>query len=630
MTESLDKTLLRFTTTGSVDDGKSTLIGRLLHESNGIYEDQLAAITETSRRRGSDRPDLSLLLDGLAAEREQGITIDVAYRYFSTAGRKFIIADTPGHEQYTRNMVTGASTARLAIILIDAQKGMTTQSRRHGFINSLLRIPHLLVAVNKMDLVDYSAEVFAAIEQEYLQFSEKLEIHDLTFIPMSALNGDNVVVPSRNMPWYHGPTLLEFLERLHVASDRNLIDFRFPVQYVVRPDSTFRGFSGTIVSGTIRPGAEVMVLPSGRTSRVKSLVTFDGSLEEAFAGQAVVLTLEDEIDISRGDMIVRRNNVPEMADALDAMVCWMDDAPATGSHYVLKHTTREVKAFLTKTAYVIDVDTLHRQESHALRLNEIGRVSIKTSSPLLFDPFKLNPGTGSFILIDPLTHRTVAAGLIRGRARGLTEITGRPAARPAERSVFWDPTAGPRANWERITGHRAAVLWFTGLSGAGKSTIARRLHDLLADGKKHLVLLDGDDLRQGLCRDLGFSPGDRRENIRRAGETAKLFFHQGNIVLCTFISPFAADREFVRSLFPAGSFIEIHVACPVDECRRRDPKGLYAKADRGEIAEFTGVGSPYEAPRDPELIVATDHTPLEECAGRIVSLLQTRQILPTP
>ena len=619
MADYRDKTLLRFTTTGSVDDGKSTLIGRMLYETNCIYEDQYLAVEKTSKKRGDAEVDLALLLDGLSAEREQGITIDVAYRYFSTSKRKFIIADTPGHVQYTRNMVTGASTAELAIILIDARNGVLTQSKRHGFIVSLLQIPHLIVAVNKMDLVDYSQEGYESIAKEYSEFSEKLDIHDITFIPVSALKGDNVITRSKKMPWYNGHTLLHMLENVHVSADKNLIDFRFPVQYVVRPHHDFRGFAGRIASGTITQGEDIVVLPSGKASQVKSIVTFDGELKEGFAGQSVVITLEDEIDVSRGDIIVRRNNLPQVNNQFEAIICWMDEQNMSRSgHFILKHTTRLVKAFVTKIVYKIDVNTLHRQKAGTFSLNEIGRVEIKTAQPLFFDPYKINHETGSFILIDPITNHTVAAGMIRGAQRTVDDVAQERYARSRRSpNVSWEGGYVDLKKWELRNGHKPAVIWLTGLSGSGKSTVARSVMQALFDAGCQVMLLDGDNVRHGLCGDLGFSGKDRSENIRRVGEAAKLFFEQGNIVVCTFISPFYKDRQFVRSILPEGCFIEVYVKCDINVCKRRDPKKLYEKAESGEIPEFTGVTSPYEEPESPEIIIETDLMSVEESVAKI-------------
>jgi bifunctional enzyme CysN/CysC len=621
----LSMDLLRFSTAGSVDDGKSTLIGRLLYDTKSIFEDQMEAVERASRQRGDAYVDLALLTDGLRAEREQGITIDVAYRYFATPKRKFIIADTPGHIQYTRNMVTGASTAELTIVLIDARKGVLTQSKRHGFLASLLQIPHILVAVNKMDLVDYSEEVFQQIVDEYSEFASKLTLLDLTFIPISALKGDNVVHKSKNMPWYDGPTLLHHLEHVNVGATRNLIDFRLPVQSVIRPHQDFRGFAGQIASGSIAPNEEVVVLPAGKTSRVKSIVTYDGELDEAFAGDSVIVTLEDEIDVSRGDMLVRTRNLPQVATQLECTICWMNEEPMNPQGaYILQHTTRQVRAFVSEINYRIDVDTLHREQADTFHLNEIGRVKITTTQPLFFDPYPLNRATGSFILIDPHSNTTVAAGMIRRRARELDEVVAQQTARQRSTNVTWDSSQLSRELRERQNGHRAAVLWFTGLSGSGKSTVARTLERRLYDSGCHTFYLDGDNVRHGLNGDLGFSEQDRKENIRRVAEVARLAFDHGNLTLCTFISPFAADRDFARSLLPHGRFVEIYVKCDIEVVKRRDPKGLYAKALAGEIPEFTGISSPYEEPRQPELVVETDIQSVEDIVNQLMDYL-TRQ-----
>ena len=627
-----EKTLLRFTTTGSVDDGKSTLIGRLLYETKAIFEDQYAAIERTSIKKGLKEVDLALLLDGLSAEREQGITIDVAHRYFETPTRKFIIADTPGHIQYTRNMVTGASNADCAIILLDARNGVLSQSKRHGFIASLLQIPHMIVAINKMDLVDYSEEVYGNIVDQYKEFSEKLDTHDIVFIPVSALKGDNVINKGDKMPWYDGATLLHYLETLHVTADRNLIDFRFPVQHVIRPHLDFRGFAGRIVSGTISPGEEVVVLPSGETTAIKSIVTYDGELTEAFAPQSVVLTLQDEVDVSRGDMIVRKNNLPLVSSQFEATICWMNEnALATDTPYLLKHTARYVRAFVKKILYRIDIDTLHREPAEAFTLNDIGRVEIQAALPIFFDPYKMNRGTGSFILIDPLTNNTVAAGMIRGAARAISDLLEGEKKEDRTQSksphIVWGGWNLPREVREERNRHKAAVLWFTGYSGAGKSTIARSLEKKLFEVGCQTMLLDGDNIRHGLCRDLGFSDKDRSENIRRAGETAKLFFESGDIVICTFISPFEKDRSFARSLFPTDRFFEIYVKCPLEVCKSRDPNGLYQKATRGEIQEFTGISSPYEEPNNPEMIIETDLQSVEEGIQYLIKTLRQQGII---
>ncbi|HEX6558097.1 MAG TPA: sulfate adenylyltransferase subunit CysN [Longimicrobiales bacterium] len=619
--------LLRFTTAGSVDDGKSTLIGRLLYDTKSIFEDQLEAIELASRRRGDDHVNLALLTDGLRAEREQNITIDVAYRYFATPKRKFIIADTPGHIQYTRNMVTGASTAELAIVLVDARKGVLTQSKRHGFIASLLGIPHIVIAVNKMDLVDYNQEVFDRIVDDYRAFAEKLEVKNLVFIPLSALKGDNVVGHSPNMPWFDGGTLLHHLETVNVGSDRNLIDFRFPVQYVIRPHQDYRGFAGRIASGTIMPGEEVVVLPTRQLTRIASVDAFETSVSEAVAGDSVVLTIEDEIDISRGDMIVRKLNIPTIADRFDAMLCWLNEQPLDPSvPYVLMHTSRQAQAFVSKLVYRIDVNTLHREQAHTLGLNEIGRVEITCAQPVFFDSYQVNHATGSFVLIDPFTNVTVAAGMIRGEVKTADELIRdeQPGTSP---NVVWQDWNIPRRERELRNGHRAAVLWLTGLSGSGKSTIGRQLERALFDLGCHTMLLDGDQLRHGISGDLGFGETDRRENIRRAAEVARLFMEQGAIVICTFVSPFAADRERARKLVPADAFLEIFIDCDIEECRRRDPKGLYAKADAGQIPNFTGVTAAYEPPVDPDIAVNSQKQSVRHSVDQIVAALTDRGII---
>jgi bifunctional enzyme CysN/CysC len=627
--------LLRLSTAGSVDDGKSTLIGRLLYDSKAIFDDQLEAVTRASHARGDTYVDLALLTDGLRAEREQKITIDVAYRYFATPKRKFIIADTPGHIQYTRNMVTGASMAELAIILIDARKGVLTQSRRHGFIATLLHIPHLVVAVNKMDLVDYDQHVYNQIVRDYKQFATKLAVQDIVFIPMSALHGDNVVDKSPQMPWYDGPTLLHHLENVHVGANRNLLDFRFPVQYVIRPHQNFRGFAGQIASGRIVPGAEVVVLPAGYSSRVQRIVTAAGELSEAIAGDSVVLTLEDELDISRGDMVARKQNLPHKSNQIDATLCWMSDTPLQPQGaYWLQHTTRRVRAFVSHLHYRINVDTMHRESADTLALNEIGRVQLTTTQPLFYDPYQLNRATGSLILIDAYSNNTVAAGMIRGTARQLDDLV--PSATEAapltvERwrssDVTWEVGDVSLEMREQQNGHKATVLWFTGLSGSGKSTVAKKLEQRLFERGCRTMYLDGDNLRHGLNGDLGFTEADRIENIRRAAEVARLSFSHGSITLCCFISPFQRERDFARSLVPAGRFIEIFVKCALEVCMRRDPKGLYARAQRGEIQNFTGISSPYEEPEQPDLVVETDLQSTEDIVKHILAELEQRGII---
>jgi bifunctional enzyme CysN/CysC len=543
----LDMDLLRFTTAGSVDDGKSTLIGRLLYDSKSIFEDQMEAIEKTSRSSGEEEVNLALLTDGLKAEREQKITIDVAYRYFATPKRKFIIADTPGHLQYTRNMVTGASTAELAVILVDATKGLLTQSKRHAFISSLLQIPHLVVAVNKMDLVDYSKERFETIVSEFRSFAKKLDVDNISYIPISALNGDNVVDKGENLDWYKGSTLLHHLETVKVDSSLNIVDFRFPVQYVIRPNQNFRGYSGRVASGRVRPGEEIVALPSGVSSKVKEIVTKDGTLDEAMPGDSVTLTLEDEIDISRGDMIVRKNNIPNRGSNFEAYLCWMNEEELElNKSYIIMHTSRTAQVFVEDIIYRMNVDTIGREDAKTLKLNEIGRVKLTTSQQLFFDPYQINQKTGSFIIVDPASNVTVGAGMIRA---GSTQSTKENETSEKRKSpnVVWESWNIPREVREKRNGHKARVLWFTGISGAGKSTIARELERKLWEEGKQTVLLDGDQVRHGLNGDLGFSQKDRTENIRRVGEVAKLFFEHGNIVLCTFVSPYREDRCHVNS-----------------------------------------------------------------------------------
>jgi bifunctional enzyme CysN/CysC len=617
--------ILRFTTAGSVDDGKSTLIGRLLYDSKAIFDDQLEHIKGASRKLGEDRVNLALLTDGLRAEREQKITIDVAYRYFATPRRKFIIADTPGHVQYTRNMVTGASTADLAVILVDATKGVQTQSRRHAFLTSLLGIPHMIVAVNKMDLVGYEQWVYDAIVREFSAFAAKLTVQDLTFVPVSALEGDNVITPSAKMPWYQGGTLLHRLETANVGARTNAIDFRFPVQYVIRPNQTFRGYAGTVASGSVSPGEEIVVLPSGLSTRVKTVETYDGRKDEASAGDAVVITTTDELDISRGDMIVRRRNLPSQTNRLEAYVCWMDTNPCSvGKPYVLMHTTRQVQAYVTKIDYRVDVDTLHRQDAATLSVNDIARVEITTGQPLFFDSYRVNLATGSFILVDPQTNVTVAAGMIRGEVREL-DRRSTPATKSTD--VVWQDWNVSREEREAENRHRAAVVWLTGLSGAGKTTIAREVERRLFKTGCQTMLLDGDQLRHGLCGDLGFTPQDRSENIRRAGEVARLFFEQGSLVFCAFVSPYQRDRDAVRARFPEGRFLEVFVRASADTCRSRDPKGLYSRAGAGQIPQFTGVSAPYEEPTSADVTIDTETLSVADAADVIIDALRRAKLV---
>ncbi|ONI71096.1 adenylyl-sulfate kinase [Actinosynnema sp. ALI-1.44] len=598
--------LLRLATAGSVDDGKSTLIGRLLFDSKTIFEDQLAALEQTSRDRGEESPNLALLTDGLRAEREQGITIDVAYRYFATPRRKFIIADTPGHIQYTRNMVTGASTADLALVLVDARKGVLEQSRRHAFLASLLGIPHIVVCVNKMDLVDWSRERFEEIREEFRRFSMKLSVPDLTFIPMSALHGDNVVHRSASMPWYEGTSLLHHLEQVHISSDRNLIDARFPVQYVIR-HKDFRGYAGTVAGGVFKPGDEVLVLPSGFTTTVSAIWAPGGQpVTEAFPPQAVTLQLADELDVARGDLICRPNNRPHIGHDIDAMVCWLTEHGRLrkDAKYTVVSTTRATKAAVTSLDYRLDITTLHRDEAaESLSLNEIGRVKLRTRQPLLFDAYRRNRACGSFILVDETTNNTVAAGMITGPAQ----------------SVVWHSTAVQRT--ER--GTTGCTVWLTGLSASGKSTIAVELERRLVASGRPAYLLDGDNLRHGLNADLGFSAADRAENVRRVGQVARLFADAGVVAVVSLISPYRADRDQARAAHEQAGlpFVEVFVDTPLAVCEARDPKGMYAKARAGEITGFTGVDDPYERPAAPELVLRPEQGDPPRMAAAILALM---------
>ncbi len=620
------KELLRFITCGSVDDGKSTLIGRLLYDSKMIYEDHLAKLKKDSAVHGTTGGDFdpALLTDGLKAEREQGITIDVAYRYFSTQKRKFIIADTPGHEQYTRNMATGASTADLAIILVDARHGVLTQTKRHSFIVSLLGIKHVLVAINKMDLVEFGQQRFEEIRDEYKQFASRLDIPDLHFIPISALMGDNVVDPSENMPWYNGSTLMNFLETVYIGSDKNLQDFRFPVQYVLRPNLDFRGFSGTVSSGIIRKGDEVMVLPSRKTSKVKEIVTFDGNLEEAHAPLSVTLTLEDEIDCSRGDMIVRPGNVPRQRQKLDAMLVWMsDEAMVPGKQYLFKQTTKVATGTISTLRYQVDVNTLHRQDAPTINLNEIGRVSLSLSEPVIFDSYKKNRGTGAFIVVDRISNVTVAAGMIIDRDSE-DEADDLWSVESEQTEKRGSVTSDER---EARFGQKAVSLLLTGLTGSGKTTIAYALERRLFDMGRAAVVLDGVNMRRGLTKELGFTAEEKSENLRRSSEVAKLMNGAGLICVCAFVAPSEDVRQKAAQSVGADQFLTIHLDAPVDVCRERDENGMYAKADAGEISNFPGVSFDYEPPVDPALKLNTAMFSVEECVDKIIALLEEKDAL---
>ena len=604
---------------GSVDDGKSTLIGRLLQDSKNIYDDQLTALTKDSVRLNRTELDLALLTDGLKSEREQGITIDVAYRYFSTPRRRFIIADTPGHEQYTRNMATGASTASLAIVLIDARNGVLTQSRRHGFIASLLGLQHMVVCVNKLDLVDYSQEVFERIHKEYTQFTSRLRIPDICYIPISALRGDNVVERSTCMPWYAGPTLLTHLEQVEITGDRNLVDLRFPVQLVNRPNHDFRGFCGTVASGVVRCGDTVTVTSSGRRTRVKAITTFDGELPLAFAGQAVTLQLEDEIDIGRGDMLCHPANMPRTTHTAEAMVVWMQEPPLhSGMTYLIKHTTQSVRGSVARLHYRVDPDTLHRVAVPQLGLNDIGRITLETFKPLFWDPYEHNRATGALIFIDPLTNATAGVGMLLDRIVQPEVIT------LASRNITREASLVPPTQREALLHQKPATLWMTGLSGSGKSSIARALEQRLVAGGHAAFVLDGDNVRHGLNRDLAFSAEDRTENIRRVAEVCRLFNDAGVIVLSAFISPYRRDREEARAIVGHARFLEIFVDAPLAVCEKRDAKGLYRKARTGEIAVFTGISAPYEHPEKPDLHIHSAVCDVDDAVDTIFAELTRR------
>jgi bifunctional enzyme CysN/CysC len=625
------KELLRLLTCGSVDDGKSTLIGRLLYDSKMIYEDQLAAIEKDSVIHGTTggKLDMALLTDGLKAEREQGITIDVAYRYFSTARRKFIIADTPGHVQYTRNMATGASTCDLAIILLDARHGhgVMEQTRRHTFITSLLGIKHIVVAINKMDLVGFSQDRYEQIKEEYIDFATRLELPDLHFIPLSALMGDNVVDHSKNMPWYEGSTLMHLLETVYIASDRNLEDFRFPVQYVNRPHLDFRGFCGTIASGIVRQGDEIMVLPSRKTSRVKSIVTFEGDVEEAFAPLSVTLTLTDEIDISRGDVVVRPGNVPKVGQKVEAMLVWMNEEPMLpGKQYLIKHGSKLIAGEINTLRYRVDVNSLHRIDAPTLKLNEIGRCAISLSQPLAYDGYRRNRATGALIVIDRLTNATMAAGMILDRSTG-----------DETRPDHWDDVQAESLHLEtskvssedrsKRFGQKPSTLLITGLTGSGKSTIAYALERRLFDSGRAATVLDGQNLRSGISKDLTFSLSDRSENLRRVAEIARLMNDAGLLCIAAFVAPSEEVRGKVKEVIGADRFFVVHLSAPIEVCRQRDDDDQYSRADSGEFPNFPGVSAPYDAPTNADLVVPTHQWPIDQCVDAIVKMLEERKVI---
>ena len=628
------KDLLRLLTCGSVDDGKSTLIGRLLYDSHMIYEDQLENVAKDSKIWGTTDAgfDPALLTDGLRAEREQGITIDVAYRYFSTDKRKFIIADCPGHEQYTRNMATGASNCNLAVILIDARYGVISQTRRHSFICSLLGIRHVVVAVNKMDLVDWSEERYEQIVRDFNTFVARLNFSDIHFIPMSALKGDNVVEHSENLSWYDGPTFLHHLESLNISTDRNLIDMRLPVQYVLRPGSGFRGLSGTLASGVLRAGDEVTSLPSRQKSIIRTIYGPDGELQEAFSPMAITVTLEDKIDVSRGDMLVPINNMPHIGNEFEAMVVWMhEDAARPGQSYVVKHSCSMIPGVLSDIRYKIDVNTMKSvkgvdEDSAAidsLDLNEIGRCHITLHRPIAFDPYDRNRATGSFIIVDRLTNVTIGAGMIVDRIVSKSDHK----RAPVSQNIF--RTGGLVSSDDRIglLGQKGVTIWLTGLSASGKSTIAVQLEQQLIAQGRLCYILDGDNVRHGLNRDLGFSMEDRKENIRRIAEVAALMNEAGVIVISSFISPYRLDRQSARDVIGDDSFIEAFVQASLEVCERRDPKGLYVKARSGEIPQFTGISDPYEEPENAQITLRTEELSPDDAAKIVIDDLQARGII---
>jgi len=611
------KSLLRFITCGSVDDGKSTLIGRLLYESKLIFDDQLTQLAADSRRVGTrgGELDFALLVDGLAAEREQGITIDVAYRFFSTERRKFIVADTPGHEQYTRNMVTGASTADLAVILVDARKGVLVQTRRHSYLVHLIGIPRVVLAVNKMDLVGYSAATFEEIVAQYREFAGRLGLADITAIPLSAVHGDNVITRSSNMPWYAGPTLLGHLETVEVDAALAGRPFRLPVQWVNRPNAEFRGFAGLIADGTVHRGDRLRVLPSGRESRVARIVTAEGDLEAATAGQSVTLTLDAEIDISRGDVLAAADAPPQVADQFEATIVWLQEEPMLqGRAYLMKAGTRTLSATVTPLKHRVNVNTLEHEPAERLELNDIGVCELELDRPIPFEAYNDSRALGGFILIDRLTNNTAGAGLINFALR-------------RSQNVHWQALDVDKQLRARLKGQKSCVLWLTGLSGAGKSTIANRVEKRLAAAGRHTYLLDGDNVRHGLNKDLGFTAQDRVENIRRVAEVARLMVDAGLIVLVSFISPFRSERRMARELFPAGEFLEVFVDTPLAEAERRDVKGLYRKARRGELKNFTGIDSPYERPENPEIRIDTTALSADQAAARVIAHLEALKVI---
>jgi bifunctional enzyme CysN/CysC len=611
------KDLLRFITCGSVDDGKSTLIGRLLHDSKLIFEDQLSALAEDSRRHGTTGKDIdfALLVDGLQAEREQGITIDVAYRFFSTQRRSFIVADTPGHEQYTRNMATGASNADLAVLLIDARKGVLVQTRRHSLICSLLGIRHIVVVVNKIDLINYDQETFDRIVDDYTTFAVQLGFTSIVPIPISARFGDNVTEQSGNTSWYRGPSLLQHLESIDIDHELDKLPFRFPVQWVNRPNADFRGYAGTVSSGAVKVGDPIVVAGSGQSTSVREILTYDGPQASAVSGDAVTITLGSDVDVARGDLLADPTARPELSDQFAAHLIWMSNEPLVpGRSYFARIGTKLTPIAVTGIKHKVDVNTREHLAAHTLKLNDIGFCNLATAAPVAFDPYELNRRTGSFIIIDRSSNHTVGGGMI---AFGLRRGT----------NIHWQPLLIGKAERAALKHQRPVIVWFTGLSGAGKSTIANIVEQRLHAAGHHTMMLDGDNLRHGLSRNLGFTEADRVENVRRVGEVAKLILEGGLIVLCAFISPYRAERDMVRRLVQDGEFLEVFVDTPIDECIRRDPKGLYAKAKAGQIKNFTGFDAPYELPQSPEIHLHTMNQEPATLAGQVIKAMTKRGIL---
>lgn len=628
LAERLPKGLLRFSTAGSVDDGKSTFIGRLLYDTGNIYDDHVAALKVSAEKKGERKLPLALVTDGLRAEREQGITIDVAYRYFSTEKRRFILADSPGHEQYTRNMATAASTADLTVVLVDAQLGVLPQTKRHAFVAALLGVPRVLIAINKMDLVGYSERRFNEIAEGFRSFVDKLGVRDVRFIPVAAIDGDNIAQRSDAMPWYRGETVLEYLEGVYIGGDTNQVDLRFPVQYVIRHEDRYRGYAGTVESGALRVGEEVVALPSERKAVVTGILLHGReSVNECVAGDAVSISLSKEIDIARGSMLVRPHNIPKITSKVSAMVVWCAEEPLSpGARLVVRHTSQEVKAKLTDIDYVIDIHDLHRKHKKTLELNDIARVSIQCQVPIFIDAYQKNRATGNFILIDPISNKTLAAGMVIDRDSLQTRDFDSEGSEDRTRDLH--PPRMPQVGEldRSVTSVPPLTLWLTGLSGAGKSSIAQALESMVRSSGELIVWLDGDTLRAGVSADLGFSRRERTEHIRRTAEIAKLLNASGISVVCSLISPFLDQRQLALDVIGRERFFEVYVRASLETCESRDPHGLYARARAGDVAEFTGIDSAYEEPRQPDIVLDTEKGDVEACASQLFELLQSRQV----